>query len=134
MLRIDLNPTHEINGIRYGAGHVMPFGATIVPGGVNFSIFSKNASSCWLVLFKVGEREAFVEIPLDEFRLGNVYSVVIFDFNPEEMEYGYRFDGPFDPVLGQRFDRSKLLLDPYAKSVSGRNIWGKEPEWESYAV
>lgn len=131
MNRIDFYSTHEYNGIKYGPGHVLPFGASVVPGGVNFSIFSRNAISCSIVLFHAGEKEPFWELSLDDFRLGNVYSVVIFDFNIETMEYGYRFDGSFVPRRGQRFDASRILIDPYSKSVAGRDIWGQEPDWSN---
>ena len=129
MKRIDLNPTHEKDGIRYRAGQVFPFGATLVEGGVQFSVFSKEATGCTLVLFRHGRREPFAELPYPpEFRIGNVYSMIVFDLNIETTEYGYRFDGPWKPEEGLRFDRRKVLLDPYARSVSGRSVWGKRTE------
>ena len=53
--------------------------------------------------------------------------MIVYDLDYEELEYGYRFDGPFDPEHGQWFDRQKVLLDPYAKLIAGREVWGKEP-------
>ena len=127
MQRIDLHPTHEHKGFRLRAGKPLPFGATIVPGGVNFSVFSKHAYSCELVLFKKHDEKPFVVIPfLDQFRIGNVFAMVVFDLDYENIEYGYRMDGPFDPVTGHRFNKKKILLDPYAKSIGGRDTWGKE--------
>ena len=53
--------------------------------------------------------------------------MIVFGLDPEDIEYGYRFDGPYDPVNGYRFDKTKVLLDPYAKLVSGRDRWGRTP-------
>ncbi len=125
-------PTHEQDGIRYRAGHVFPFGVSLTEGsGVHFSIFSRDATGCTLVLYHQGQREPFAEIPFPaEFRIGNVYSMIVFDLNIEEIEYGYRFDGPWEPEKGLWFDRNRVLLDPYARAVSGRTVWGKLPDPE----
>ena len=129
MQRIDLFPTHELNGIRYRAGRVFPFGATLAGDGVQFCVFSKEATACTLVLFHHGQRKPFLEIPFPpEFRIGDVYSMIVFDLNIETTEYGYRFDGPWDPEEGLRFDRNRILLDPYARSVSGQSKWGQRPD------
>ena len=129
MRSIDSFPTDRINDIEYRVGRVLPFGASIVEGGVNFSIFSKEATGCTLLLFHQGEKEPFVEIPFPErFRIGNVYSMMVFNINIETTEYGYRFDGPFSPKEGLLYDRTKILLDPYAKSISGRCVWGEKPD------
>ncbi|PJF27378.1 MAG: glycogen debranching enzyme, partial [Phototrophicales bacterium] len=131
MDRIDFYPTHQYEGYALRAGQVFPFGATIVPGGINFSIFSSHATSCTLVLFRKGEPKPMVEIPFfDEFRIGNVYAMTVFNLNPEEIEYGYRFDGPWDPVAGHRFDKTKIVMDPYAKAIGGRDVWGSQPNWD----
>lgn len=133
MARIDEVATHELNGIRYRCGRVQPFGASITnSGAINFSVFSKNAFSCELVLYNQGEKEPFAVIPFpDEFRIGNVFSMMVYNLDYETLEYGYRFNGPFDPKKGHRFDKTKVLLDPYAKLVSGRNIWGRVPDAEN---
>ena len=128
MIRIDEFPTNKIQNLEYRAGHVFPFGASIFGAGVNFSIFSREATGCTLVLYHHGQDEPFVEIPFpEEFRIGNVYSMMVFGINVETTEYGYRFDGEYCPEKGLRFDRNRVLLDPYARSVSGRSVWGKEP-------
>lgn len=125
MINIDTFPTKSIKGLSYRPGRVFPFGATITDGGVNFSIYSKEATSATLVLFHHSEEKPWVEIELtEEFRIGDVYTIMVFGINEETTEYGYRFDGPFDPEHGLWFDKSKILLDPYAKSVSGRSVWG----------
>jgi glycogen operon protein len=109
----------------------MPFGATLVPGGVNFSIYSSRATCCSLVLFEKGQAQPQAEIPFpDEFRIGNVFAMVVFDLDYENVEYGYRMDGPYDPTAGHRFDQSKILLDPYARAIGGRDVWGQAPDWD----
>jgi len=128
MIRIDSYPTHEYQGMKLRPGRVLPFGATIVQGGVNFSIFSSAATACWLVLYHKREPEPFAVIPFsDEFRIGNVYAMVVYDLDYEEIEYGYMFDGPNNFAQGHWFDKTKVLLDPYAKVISGREIWGEVP-------
>jgi glycogen operon protein len=129
--RIDYYPTHEYQGFKLRRGRPIPFGATMVPNGVNFSIFSSAATSCTLVLFERGAPEPMVEIPIpEEFRIGNVYCIIVFDLDYERIEYGYRMDGPFDPVVGHRFDKTKILSDPYAKALGGRNTWMNPPNWD----
>ncbi len=129
MKLIDTFPTNSINGLEYRIGRVFPFGATITDNGVNFSIYSKEATGCTLVLYHHGQKEPFVEIPFpEEFRIGNVYAMMVFGLNIDTTEYGYRFDGKYEPEKGIYFDNSRVLLDPYAKSVSGRTVWGKTPD------
>ncbi len=75
MERVDVFPTHEYAGYKLRCGKAFPFGATMVPGGANFSIYSANATACWLVLFDKGAPEPKAEIPFrEEFRIGHVYS------------------------------------------------------------
>ncbi len=125
LARIDSHATHEYRGWKLRPGRPLPFGATRVPGGINFSIFSQHATACTLVLFEKRGAEPLVEIPFpDEFRIGNVYAMVIFDLDFENIEYGYRFKGPWDPERGQLFDPERIVLDPYAKAISGRDVWG----------
>lgn len=131
MKRVDIYPTHEHDGVKFRRGRPLPFGSSIVPGGVNFSVFSKHATSCELLLFKRHEDEPYAVIPFpDEFRIGNVFTMIVFDIDYENVEYGYRMDGPYEPSEGHRFDKDKILLDPYAKAVSGREVWGEEPDWD----
>ncbi|MDO4805603.1 MAG: alpha-amylase family glycosyl hydrolase, partial [Lachnospiraceae bacterium] len=133
MKRVDSFPTNSINGVEYCAGHVLPFGATLGEGAVNFSIFSRDATACTLLLYHSGEEEPFVRIPFPkEFRIGNVFSMQVFDLDIEDVEYAYLMDGPNDPKLGLLFDPTMPLLDPYAKSVSGRTTWGKKTFTEAF--
>ena len=132
MNRIDSYPTHTFGQFRLRPGKPLPFGATIVPGGVNFSMYSSAATSCELVLFHKREPAPFAVIPFpDGFRIGHVFTMVVFDLDYEEIEYGYRMDGPFDPAAGHRFDKTKILMDPYAKAIAGRDQWGVEPDWNN---
>jgi isoamylase len=132
--KMTVHHSYTYAGFELRRGIPFPFGATPVLGGINFSVYSNHATTATLVLFKKGSPEAFAEIPfLQEFRLGNVVSMIILDLNYEDIEYGFRIGGPFDPKAGHRFDPSKILLDPYAKSIGGRTVWGTPlPEEEIY--
>jgi glycogen operon protein len=124
--RIDIYPTHRHDDFMLRAGRPNPFGATIVPGGINFAVFSRYATGCTLVLFRRGETEPFAEIPFhDSFRIGNVFAMVVFGLDHETIEYGYRMAGPNRPHVGHRFDPSHVLLDPYARAIGGRATWGE---------
>lgn len=130
-IRIDLSPTHEYKGIKYRRGQVLPFGSSVIDNGaINFSVYSSSATSCTLVLFKKKAPEPFVEIPFtQEFRIGDVYCMTIFGLNFEDLEYGYRMDGPFLPEQGHRFDKTKILSDPYSRALGGRDSWMDDPNW-----
>jgi isoamylase len=130
VFRIDNHPTASHAGFDLRPGRPLPFGATTVPGGVNFSVFSRHATTCELVLFHAGEQEPFAVIPFpDAWRVGQVFTMVVFDLDIESLEYAYRMDGPFDAVAGHRFDRTRDLLDPYARLIAGREAWGETPDW-----
>jgi glycogen operon protein len=89
--RIDIHPTHTYGQFKLRVGTPLPFGATRVAGGVNFSIFSRQAKSCTLVLFKKRAPEPWAEIPFPkEFRIGNVFAMMVFDLDYENTEYGFR--------------------------------------------
>jgi glycogen operon protein len=130
--RVDIVPTHTYGDFKLRIGKPLPFGATLVPGGVNFSIYSHHATACTLVLFEKGQAKPYAEIPFpEEFRVGNVFVMIIFDLDFETTEYGYRMEGPFEPREGHRFDRNKILLDPYARVIGGRDVWGQFPDWNN---
>lgn len=128
--RIDVYPTHDYQGFKLRIGHPLPMGAQIIANDVvNFAIFSDHASACSLVLFRRGQAEPFAEIPFaEEFRIGHVWAMMVFDIDIEDIEYGYRMYGPFEPHKGHRFDPSKILLDPYAKMIAGQDVWGIKPD------
>jgi isoamylase len=106
-------------------GSCRPFGATRWPGGVNFALFSRNASAVDLLLFQEGEEEPLAEIHLDAVanKTGDVWHLFVHDL-PLDLLYGYRVDGPFDVKAGHRFDPHKVVLDPYARALSGGHRWG----------
>lgn len=125
-----LPATHTHEGFRLRPGNPLPFGASLVPGGVNFSIYSYHATACALVLFHKGEIEPLVEIPIpDEFRIGSVFTITVFDLDYENLEYGFRIWGPNDNPA-HRFNPDVVLLDPYARVVGGRDIWGQAPDYD----
>src|SRR6266568_7089978 len=129
---IDVYPTHHQDGYDLRVGRPFPFGATTVPGGINFSVFSSAATSCTLVLFDKGCPQPKAEIAFpDGFRIGHTWAMTVFNLDVETMEYGYRMDGPWNPEQGHRFDSSKILLDPYARAIGGRDVWGVEPDWNN---
>ncbi|MCA9960590.1 MAG: glycogen debranching protein GlgX [Anaerolineales bacterium] len=129
MQRIDFYPTHRHDKFMLRAGRPYPLGASFVPGGVNFAVFSRYATSCTLVLFEKGKPEAIAEIPFPtEFNIGHVFAMVVFDLDYENIEYGYRMDGPYRPHEGHHFDKTRILLDPYAHGVNGRSVWGQLPD------
>ena len=61
----------------------------------------------------------------EEYKIGDVYSMIVFNLDIEEFEYAYRVDGPYDPENGLIFDKKNILLDPYARAVAGQRRWGK---------
>ena len=129
LTRIDIYPTRNHDGLGLRCGKPFPFGATRVSRGINFSIFSSHADSCTLVLFEKDAPQPMVEIPFpEEFRIGHVYCMVVFDLDYENLEYGYRFDGLKDFHQGHWFDRTKILADPYAKLIGGRDVLGITPD------
>jgi isoamylase len=100
-------------------GRSSPLGATVVPGGVNFSVFSRNATSVELLLFNREDDiqpECMITIDPATNRTDHYWHVFVPDVRPGQL-YGYRVDGPFDPASGMRFDASKVLLDPYARGA-----------------
>lgn len=124
---IHLVPLDEVAGFEVRPGFYEINGATAIPGGVNFTVHSKQATSCELLLFHRTENEPYAVIKFPEhYRIGNVFSMIVFKLNIMEFEYAYRMDGPYDPKKGIIFDKSKYLLDPYAKAVTGQSVWGEK--------
>lgn len=125
---IHLVPLERIGEFDVRPGFYEINGATAIPCGVNFTVHSHRGTSCELLLFHrtASEPYAVIKIP-ERYRIGNVYSIIVFGLDIEEFEYAYRIDGPYDPKKGLVFDKTKLLLDPYAKAVTGQSLWGSKP-------
>lgn len=120
-----LKPIDTVNGFQIRPGFFREFGAVAIPGGVNFTIHTHGATSCELLLFHRKAEEPYAVIPFPEsYRIGFCYSMIVFDLDIEEFEYAYRLDGPYDEKKGFRFDKNKILLDPYARAVTGQSQWG----------
>lgn len=120
-----LKPIDTVNGFQIRPGFFREFGAVAIPGGVDFTIHTHGATSCELLLFHRKAEEPYAVIPFPEsYRIGFCYSMIVFDLDIEEFEYAYRLDGPYDEKKGLRFDKNKILLDPYARAVTGQSQWG----------
>ena len=121
----NLKPLDKINGYDVRPGFYEVNGASALPGGVNFTLASHGATSCELLLFHRKSSEPFTSIPFPEhYRIGNVFSMIVFGLKIDEFEYAYRLDGPYQPEKGLIYDKTKYILDPYAKAVTGQSEWG----------
>ncbi len=122
-------PLDEISGFLVRPGFYDVNGATALPGAVNFTVHSNGATSCELLLFHRKEEEPYAILKFPErYRIGKVYSMIVFGLNIEEFEYAFRLDGPKDFKRGLLFDPKKPLLDPYAKAVTGQSVWGVQQQ------
>ncbi len=103
---------------RTSPGAIVPLGASLSRDGVNFALFSRNAKEVWLELFDDPAGD-----PTDIIRLESqtrfIWHVFVHGLEAGQL-YGYRVAGEFDPARGLRFNRSKLLIDPYAKALTGK--------------
>lgn len=121
---MDPHPTpialHKPAAAKTKVTHPYPLGPTIIPEGTNFSVFSASATGMEIVLFDhADDAQPSRVIPLDPdlHRTSHYWHIFVPGIKPGQL-YGYRADGPSDPKSGQRFDKQKVLLDPYGKSVS----------------
>ncbi|MCF6291085.1 MAG: glycogen debranching protein GlgX [Desulfobacterales bacterium] len=108
-------------------GAPLPFGATFTPAGLNFALFSRHAQAVSLVIFSGPHGGRRTEIPLDPKRnkTGDVWHILLCGIE-DELYYAYRVHGPHDPHgQGHAFDRKALLLDPYARVLTGGEQWGR---------
>jgi isoamylase len=103
-------------------GHPYPLGATWDGEGVNFALFSENATGVELCLFDRPDQEKETHRIRMEERTNQVWHVYLPEVRPGQL-YGYRVDGPHDPQAGHRFNANKLLIDPYAKALDGSLRW-----------
>ncbi|MDR6198027.1 glycogen debranching protein GlgX [Siphonobacter sp. SORGH_AS_0500] len=105
-------------------GSPFPLGATYDGEGVNFAIFAENATAIDLCLFdEISGQSETTTIPLLE-RAYHIWHVYIPGLQPGQL-YGYRVDGPYEPENGHRFNRNKLLIDPYTKALAGTVEWNE---------
>jgi len=100
------------------AGKWYPLGATVSATGVNFALYSQYASGVSLLLFDKEDGDPTDIITLDS-KTKNIWHVFVEGLKPGQL-YGYRVDGPFNPAVGMRFNAHKLLIDPYAKALTGK--------------
>ncbi len=106
---------------RFSDGAPAPLGAVWDGKGVNFALFSQHATAVELCLFEqAGERES-LRIAMRG-RTDNVWHIYVEGLTPGQL-YGYRVHGPYDPNRGHRFNPHKLLIDPYARLLSGKLRW-----------
>jgi len=102
-------------------GKPYPLGATWDGAGVNFSLFSENATKVELCLFDRNDDRRETCIPMTE-QTHQVWHVYLPEVRAGQF-YGYRVHGPYEPQQGHRFNPSKLLLDPYAKAITRTVCW-----------
>ena len=120
-------PVTEISGYPVRPGMYQTNGAMVLPYGVNFTIHTHYGTSCELLLFHPGEQEPYAVLPFpEEYKIGDVYSMLVYGLDIEDFEYAYRVDGPYKPSEGLLFDKKNILLDPYARAVTGQNVWGEK--------
>ena len=85
--RIDNQPVETIDGLRVRPGKPLPFGVSTVPGGLNFSVYTSAGTACTLVLLSRSEKKIIKEVKIpDHYRIGDVYSIVVFDLDYEDIE------------------------------------------------
>jgi len=126
---VGLQPLDEINGYQVRPGFYNRDGATATTRGVSFTIHSFGATACYLLLFRPQEKEPYVTLKYPEaYHIGNTYSMFVFGLKIEEFEYAFQLDGPYDEKKGLLFKKENVLLDPYARAVTGQRNWGERPE------
>lgn len=111
--------------LRFYPGKALPFGASITPQGVQFSIFSRHATTVWLQLYE-NETDANpvheIELAPDCNKTGDCWHITIQGLKKGQL-YLFRMDGPYEPEHGMRFNKHKVLIDPYAKALTGGFRW-----------
>ena len=110
-----------MNELKIYPGKPYPLGATWDGKGVNFAIFASNATAVELCLFEENCAGRYRSVTLTE-RSRQIWHVYIQGVSPG-LCYGYRMHGPYEPHQGHRFNPNKLLIDPYAKAISGKVEW-----------
>src|ERR1700730_17616881 len=112
--------------IATAAGSPHPLGATAGPEGVNFSLFTENATGVELLLFESPDsKQPYQTIRLDPYvnKTFHFWHVFVGGLRAGAL-YAYRVDGPFNPAAGHRFNSNKVLIDPYARGNID-NLWDR---------
>lgn len=124
-----LLPLDVVEGFKIRPGFFRMYGACVASNGVSFTINSHGATRCTLLLFNPQASKPYARIPFpDSYRIGDTYSMLVFDIKPDEFEYAFSFDGPYEPAKGLLFNEENVLLDPYSRAVTGQRKWGEKPE------
>ena len=124
-----LLPLDVVEGFKIRPGFFRMYGACVASNGVSFTINSHGATRCTLLLFKPQASKPYARIPFpDSYRIGDTYSMLVFDIKPDEFEYAFSIDGPYEPAKGLLFNEENVLLDPYSRAVTGQRKWGEKPE------
>lgn len=124
-----LLPLDVVDGFKIRPGFFRMYGACVASNGVSFTINSHGATRCTLLLFKPQAPKPYARIPFpDSYRIGDTYSMLVYDIKPDEFEYAFSFDGPYEPAKGLLFNEENVLLDPYSRAVTGQRKWGEKPE------
>ena len=124
-----LLPLDVVEGFKIRPGFFRKYGACVASNGVSFTINSHGATRCTLLLFKPQAPKPYARIPFsDSYRIGDTYSMLVYDIKPDEFEYAFSFDGPYEPAKGLLFNEENVLLDPYSRAVTGQRKWGEKPE------
>ena len=124
-----LLPLDVVEGFKIRPGFFRMYGACVASNGVSFTINSHGATRGTLLLFKPQASKPYARIPFpDSYRIGDTYSMLVFDIKPDEFEYAFSFDGPYEPAKGLLFNEENVLLDPYSRAVTGQRKWGEKPE------
>jgi glycogen operon protein len=101
-------------------GKYYPLGATVYPNGVNFALYSQHATDVYLLLFDTASGP-----PTDIIKIQNqtklIWHVYVHGIKPGQL-YGYKVNGDYNPGYGMRFNSNKLLIDPYAKALTGKFV------------
>ncbi len=124
-----LRPQDVVDGFKIRPGFFRMYGAHEASNGVSFTINSHGATKCTLLLFKPQASKPYARIQFpDSYRIGDTYSMLVFDLKITDFEYAFSFDGPYEPQRGLLFNEENVLLDPYSRAVTGQRNWGDKPE------
>jgi len=125
MKKISLSPKWRCE---ITAGSPMLLGATILPEGINFAIFSRHCTQLWLVLFSAaGARIGEIELDPVHNKTGDIWHIML-RTRKHDLQYCFRAEGPYDPEgAGHFFNGKALLLDPYARALTGGENWNGPP-------